>query len=320
MPEFHLIAIYPTSLRSRLVAAVFACALATGVYGAELVVVGDSEQAYVQAFVAELSAARQITERYGKPLVLGMTAPEVATKIATAKAVVTVGNEAAKRYHPLVEQGVMVHALMTEGYVDRLKAAGECSVRNHAVLLIEQPVTRYLAAIKTALPGRVRLGVIYGPQSARHAKDVRQAAQAYGFVLIEDEIGQQEELTPALTRLLPQIDVLLALPDQVVVNANTARTLILDTYLRGVALVGYSQSMVKAGALLAIHSTPQQLGKQTAELVTQLATAPTNAGEKDIYPTQFEVSINYQVARVLGLDLPDEEVLRQRLVQQGTKP
>lgn len=321
MPNFgHIVRRRPARLLRWLSAVALGCLVVSAPRAAELVVIGDIDQQYFQSFVTEFARTPGIANRYGKPLVADLADADTSGKIASAKVVVTVGNEAARLYHPQGERGVMVHALMTEGHVARLKAAGECGERNHAVLLVEQPVARYLAAIKTALPGRNRLGVLYGPQSLRHQQDVQRLAKELGLTLVELSIGREDELGTALSDVLPRIDVLLALPDQVVVNANTARTLILDTYLRGVALVGYSNSMVKAGALMAIHSTPQQLGQQTATIVTQLTSSAVVAGEKDIYPAHFDVSINYQVARILGVDLPDEAVLRERILSQGGRP
>lgn len=285
----------------------------------ELIVIGDVKQTYFQSFLAGLSDDADIAKRYGDPVTVDIAGIAALEKRKATSTIVTIGNSAARRIHSLNKSGLIVHALMTEGMLDEFRKENACIECSHAVLLVEQPVERYLVAIKAALPGKSRLGIVYGPQSERHAPQMHMLAQRYGLSLVEKNISEQSELRVALTELLPQVDVLLALPDQMVVNSDTARTLILDTYLHSVALVGYSSSMVKAGALMAIHSTPSQLGKQTASLLLKNKSDASHSGKGYIYPDDFDVSINYQVARVLGISLPDEAVLRQAVMQQGAQ-
>lgn len=183
-------------------------------------------------------------------------------------------------------------------------------------LFLEQPLSRYLALLQLALPERKQVGVVLGPVSASLAADLRQAGARQQLQITTASITTERELTAALEQVIRPAGVLLALPDPVVVNADTARTLIMTAYHQNVALVGYSQALAKAGALMAVHSTPEQFGRDAGEMIRQaLASSPARLPPAR-HPAHFTVSVNYQVARALDLDLPAEERLAAWLRQQ----
>ena len=120
-------------------------------------------------------------------------------------------------------------------------------------------------------------------------------------------------MAPALEKLLGEVQVLLTLPDSTVVNSKTAKTLILNAYLRRIPIVGYSRAFVKAGALLAVHSTPQELGRQAGEVLARALGPQATRLPLTAHPSYYSVSVNYQVARALDIDLPTEDELLKAL-------
>jgi len=77
--------------------------------------------------------------------------------------------------------------------------------------------------------------------------------------LIARHLRSKDTLFSDLDELLIDSDVLLAVPDSEIYNSNSIRNILLSSYRRGIPLVGFSQAYVKAGALCAIFSTPEQL-------------------------------------------------------------
>jgi len=183
-------------------------------------------------------------------------------------------------------------------------------------LYIEQPLHRYLSLIRLALPQRDRVSAVLGPLSSVLSGALHTEAEHLGLGVNAVAINEPNELAAGLAQVGLPSGVLLALPDPLVVNADTARTLILTAYHHGMALVGYSQALVKAGALMAVHTTPEQFGQDAGEMVrTALATVPIRLPPPR-YPSYFNVSVNYQVARALELNLPPEQQLVRQLQQQ----
>jgi ABC-type uncharacterized transport system substrate-binding protein len=81
-----------------------------------------------------------------------------------------------------------------------------------------------------------------------------------------------------------------------------------------VPLVAFSPAYVRAGALLAVYSTPPQVGDQAAQWVLN-GLANRTLPEQALEPLDFEISVNEQVARVLGLSL-DVKALTRALRRQ----
>ena len=139
----------------------------------------------------------------------------------------------------------------------------------------------------------------------------QQEAERRRLVLSQESIAAGTEVVPALRRLLPNVDVLLLLPDALVVNLNNVQQVLLTTYRYRVPVIGFSPGLVKAGAVVAVYSTPAQIGRQGGALASQWLDgedlpAPQHCNE-------FSVDINRHVARSLELSLPDTEEIAKRL-------
>lgn len=185
-----------------------------------------------------------------------------------------------------------------------------------SALYLDQPLSRQLNLLRLALPGRKRVAALLGPESAGMSQRLRAAAGKAGFELQSEQVSEEGEIVPALNRLLPGNDVLLALPDGGVFNRNTARPILLTTYRYQRPLVGFSQAYVTAGALAAVYSTPAQMARQTVELLRGLPAGRVSLGTPQ-YPAYFSVAVNRNVARSLGLDVPDEAWLKEALDRAG---
>ena len=116
-----------------------------------------------------------------------------------------------------------------------------------------------------------------------------------------------------LENVLSESDVLLAETDPRVFNRNTAQSLFLTSYRYRTPVLGYSRSLTRAGALLSLHTSPAQVGRQTAESVIVALQGKSVNLPLPAHPVYFSVSINEQVARSLGYTLLPEAELEKRL-------
>lgn len=186
--------------------------------------------------------------------------------------------------------------------------------RNLHAIVLDQPLERYLELIRLALPQRNRVAILLGREDEMPSLGERFQARGRDFEVHMARMQNESELLGQLERLLSQSDVLLALPSPLVHNRNTVQPLLLTTYRQGVPVVAYSEAYVQAGALLALYTTPAQLGRQTVEQILQLMQGRSLPALQ--VPQYFSVSVNATVARSLGLSLPGADVLRERLMQQ----
>lgn len=183
--------------------------------------------------------------------------------------------------------------------------------RHFSAIYLDQPWARQFALIRHILPNRTRIGILLGPDSDGIAAPLKAAAKAAGLVAVIDIVSNEADLLPALRRLLSDSEALLAVPDPTIYNKNTIQSILLTTYRQQVPLFGFSPSYVKAGALAAVYTMPEQIGQQAAEMIQRLAV------ERVLPPPQppryFSVGSNAQVARSLGIPLDDDATLLSKL-------
>lgn len=174
-----------------------------------------------------------------------------------------------------------------------------------SAVYLDQPPERQMELIRLALPKARRVGVLVGDGWKMHTAALEGAARERGLSLVKSQVGP-DGLFPALQALLPDIDVLLALPDSEVFNSQTAANILTAAYRRQVPLFGFSPAYVKAGALMALYSTPAQVGKRGGEMLRQAMSI--NSLPPPQWPSDFTVGVNRDVARSLGVALEEKNI------------
>ncbi len=187
--------------------------------------------------------------------------------------------------------------------------------RPASAVYLDQPFSRRLELVRAIWPRAHNLGAVFGVGMApsQTQAELNSSASAAGMRLVSANLGSSDELFNALKELLPNVDVLLLLPDPLVVNRNSIQNLMLSTYRQRVPAIAYSRDLVDAGALAAVYSTPQQIGTQLAEIVQRMLGGRGWDLPGPGYPKYFTVKTNTSVARALDITLPSENALAQRM-------
>ena len=176
--------------------------------------------------------------------------------------------------------------------------------RSVTAVWLDQPVARQMDLLRLALPQRRRVGVLFGADSRLFEQELLRAGSERGLDIVAAYAYSGEQVPTSLQRTLEDADVLLALPDPQIYNSSTIQNILTAAYRRRLPLVGFSAAYVKAGALLALYSTPAQVGAQAGEIArTVLAGKPLPPPQ---WPREFAVGVNADVARSLGVPLDGE--------------
>lgn len=184
-------------------------------------------------------------------------------------------------------------------------------LHHFSAIYFNQPWNRQLTLIRTALPGRNRIGILISKDAGDMIASLQIAAKELDMQISVETVNDDSELLPALRHLLSVSDAVLALPDPAIYNRNNIPTILLSSYRQKVPLFGFSAAYVKAGALAAVYSSPAQIAQQVSEIILGL---PSHGGlPLPQYPRHFNVSVNTQVSRSLSLDIEDESLLTRKL-------
>ena len=218
--------------------------------------------------------------------------------------IVSVGVRAAYRVAEKSAQPLLAAMIPSKTYADlRTLKQGEISA-----IYLDQPWRRQVNLLHAVLPERKRIGVLYS--ASQDIPALKSELALHHDTLIARHLGGGNTLSVDLDDVLGQSDVLLAVPDSEIYNANSIRNILLTSYRRGIPLVGVSGAYVRAGALCAIFSTPEQLAVQ-ADSATA-AYARTGRLPVAQFPIQYSIAVNRAVARAFGLAIePDDAILLQ---------
>ena len=150
-----------------------------------------------------------------------------------------------------------------------------------------------LAALLYGRP--VRVGVLLGPDTAFLRPVLHDSAEVQMF-------SPGEDLNHTLNSM-PRAEMLLALPDSDIYNAENVRNILLSTYRRKQGVLGFSSDMVKVGALATTYSEIEDINAQVAEIASSFVASGELAPPQ--FPRYFRTIINEGVASSLDLRVTD---------------
>lgn len=234
-------------------------------------------------------------------------------EIQKYNAIVSAGIEASIAVSNLDTDLPILMAMLPKESYNKLNLAGDirCKPKNCRAVFIDQPVARQFQLIKLALPTAKQIAVISSNDSSLLLDEILHAAVKFGLNINSIKVTDEDSVLAALNRDLAGSDVLMAIPDPVVYNRNTARAILLSTFHQHIPLFAYSSSFVRAGAILGIYSTPEDIARHVAELLS--TGTKYSASNQGVYPKYFTIDVNQRAADALGIPIPDAELLAKRL-------
>lgn len=308
-------------LRRRLLLFVIACmgcGMAVWAQAASSVVIVSSEVAGVYAEVASVLVDELERGGVARRDVQHVSVDQLGqAERGVPRLYVALGVEATQALSQLsVRAPVLSTLLPRSGFERALQAQGRKASAQFSAVFLDQPMSRQLELIQLAWPRVRRIGVLWGSESQAQAPAWRALALQRGLKLVEAVVTGSSSFAP-LAQVLEEADVLLAVPDPQVYNSTSIQNILLASFRAKVPMVAFSPAYVRAGAVLALHVTPAQLGQQAGVVARDffqgkaLPPEPLNAA-------RFSVTVNEHVARSLGLSLDADQLSAQLRRREGS--
>lgn len=278
-----------------------------------LVLLAEPGGAYAE-FADALKAER--SARGGFSVAVAQRAEFPTTDLSSYDLVIAVGAGALRTVAQGEAGPPVLSVLVPRAAYEGIVGTGEG--RKWTAIHIDQPFPRQVELIRLALPKAQRIGVLTDAAAPERLQPLKSALAGTPLELVAGSFSGEPSLFSALSQVLEQADVFLAMPDPQVHNAGTVRNLLLTSFRARVPVVGFSAAYARAGAVMSLYSTPEQIARQAADVVSDWTRE--RAWPAPRYPRHYTVSVNAHVARSLGLRIEDGDGLRDRLVRQEKLP
>jgi len=304
----HALSVWIRSLAlpaSRLIAALLFSLAALAAQAADIAVVLPGETALTGEFVEALRERRPDDHVF-----VSLLAPEAA--LPEADIIITMGQHSLTWRLTQPETTPTVATYVVASTLDSLDAPPPSFLQ---LLLASPKPDRQLALARLLLPRLGTVGLLHSPAALAQLGGWRRAAAALELEVVAAEVSETGNLARRVADVLDASDVLVAPDDPAVYNADNLKTILLTSYARNKVLIGPSAPFIAAGSLSTTFSSPEQMADSVDRLLDQ-AWQPGAIH----YPTQFSVLSNRQVARSLGLPLPEDDQLADELRHQEAQP
>lgn len=149
----------------------------------------------------------------------------------------------------------------------------------------------------------IKVGVILSSENGRIESVLRKSVTPGQAEVTYEMLKPGEDINRVLTRLA-DVQVILATPDSAVYNGETIKNILVSTYRRNQAVIGFSAAIVKAGALASTFSTINDTIAQVDELVSEYEASGRLPDPQ--FPKYFDVLVNTDVARSLNIVIDDQ--------------
>ena len=185
-----------------------------------------------------------------------------------------------------------------------LNADDLAKLPNATAVVLEFPVETELRFLQRLLPGLRNVGVLYNPLENQARIDAAaRAASALGLTLYARKVESPKDLPDALESLNKRVDVVWGIADQIVLNSQTARPILLFSLRNRIPFVGLSATWVKAGALYALDRDYHDIGLQCGEMAFRILQGALPSTLPPVPPRKVVYTVNLKTARLLKLDL-----------------
>lgn len=224
--------------------------------------------------------------------------------------IVSIGYNSAKNISKYNIPIPIIYALIPDN--KSLKKIIACKKTTCYKVFINQPVKRYIELFNIIFPIGKQIVIASTKVNSTELRKIKAASKKIGIPYKEIHITQQSNIARTLINKLNENDVLLALPNHNIYNAHNAKSIILSTYHANVPIIAYSKAFSKAGALVSLYSNVDNIAETTASIINKIIINGSLI-QKEHYPANFTIKINYAVARSLNINIESEVVIKRKI-------
>jgi putative ABC transport system substrate-binding protein len=172
--------------------------------------------------------------------------------------------------------------------------------------------TKGIAMLRELLPGLQRIGVLENSTNPYHRtvrKELEQACRSLSMHPIFVEVAAASELENALAEMVRRRAQALVVAGDNMFYDNRIE-LMRAALKHGLPTIVGGKILLEAGALISYGASLTELRRRGAAFIDKILRGAKPADLPIEQPTQFELGINLQTAKALGITVPQSPLLR----------
>lgn len=127
---------------------------------------------------------------------------------------------------------------------------------------------------------------------------------------------RKETLLESISRL-DQYRAVMAVPDSSIWNKESFRVVVRALYRQNKVLIGFSRSLVDAGALASFYYEDESYQQEFIAILNTFN--KTGKLPASAYPEKYQVAINHQIAKSLNIQIPDNQTILDAIEKVASK-
>jgi len=196
-----------------------------------------------------------------------------------------------------------------------LKKFSYKGVNNITGVYLNYPLTIQFQWLKKFFPEQRKVAIFFNPEeNSTTIQEARKIASQESLELISIPVETPKELPYALDQLRNNIEILLAIPDEIAMSSKTAKEVLLASFRNRVPLIGLSDNWVKSGALYSLSWDFNDLGRQCAIQSDKLMKGASVQSVPIEYPRKTTYSINAKIAEHMNMEISQALLKNAKLI------
>jgi ABC-type uncharacterized transport system substrate-binding protein len=218
-------------------------------------------------------------------------------KLSQDDLLVTIGNDSANAIEGLTLDSPIIYSFSSLSALPK-------SESNWLATVIEQPLKRLLTIAPQLIKHDYKKQILlpFSQENITQIKNSINDTKSSSLKLIE--VLEHEKPAKKIDPFLFKSGAIIAINDKNIWSGENARWMLIQAYKNNVPVIGFSQKFLKAGALVVVYSSLEQIADTTAESINNWY-SHKKLLQKNILYSDYNVEYNRKIARTLKINVPD---------------
>ncbi|MBW1678564.1 MAG: hypothetical protein JRJ08_00210 [Deltaproteobacteria bacterium] len=168
------------------------------------------------------------------------------------------------------------------------------------------PPSTLLSFLEKAFPERKKIGIFYSPDlNSNLLKQFEKEGGRLGLKIRPFPINSSTEIRSTLKSPLFDPDIILFIPDQVIIKKKLVNYIIEECLFRKIPAIGFNTWFARSGALMAFYLDYEEVGRQTGELALKFLENKKREPWIEA-PRNLRIILNLRVARKFDIKISEK--------------